>query len=114
MNITNKKLAFYVALIASVIVTGLLFTEKISIAQAQLGLIAIAGACAPFGIADVFYDYLSIIFRVAETVVSLTPSTDDDKALADLRTVFTENTKTTTTLSTPVFTENPDNVSLAG
>lgn len=87
MQITNKKLAFYIALILATIDMGLAFTGYITLDQARLGLLAIAGICAPLGILDAVYDYLGIIFRVAETVVSLTPSTKDDEALIEFKNV---------------------------
>lgn len=87
MNISNKRLAFYVGLIAITAILGLLFTGHITIEQATIGLVAIFSIATPLAITDSIYDYLGIIFRVAEVAVSLTPSTEDDKKLAEIKEV---------------------------
>jgi hypothetical protein len=85
MNITNKKLAFYIALVTVGIVMALLIVGQLTNDQAKIIIIAFGSICAALGLSDVGYDYLGIIFKVAETVVALTPSTEDDKQVASLR-----------------------------
>lgn len=87
MNITNKRLAFYIALIASAIVFALLILDVVTTAQAQLALVTIGAIAAPFGIADAIYDYLGLMVRIGEHAASLTPNTEDDAKVAEFKEV---------------------------
>lgn len=85
MNITNKRLAFYIALIASALVFALLILDIVTTAQAQLALVTIGMACAPFGLADVIYDYLGLMVKIGEQAAAATPSLEDDKKVAEFK-----------------------------
>lgn len=85
MQITNKKLAFYVSLIAMTAIIGLIISGHISNEQAALIIPPLLLISGVFMGLDALYDYLNIAFRIGEKVVALTPSTEDDKKLADLK-----------------------------
>lgn len=87
MQITNKRLAFYVALIALVAVVGLVITEHISNEQAAIFIPPMLLFFAYFMGLDALWDYINVIFRVADFVTKLTPTTKDDEALVELRNV---------------------------
>lgn len=108
MNLTNKKLAFYIGLILAGLVFALLILDIITLAQAQLALAAIATACIPFGAADVVYDYLNIMVKIGETAAAATPSLEDDKKVAEFKQVIETVRRR---IETPV---EPDNVEVAG
>ena len=78
MQITNKKLAFYIATITVALATvgqsfGVLTTD-----QANTVMAAISMICGAFGLADVGWDYINATrgnfdIRVTETVVTDNP-----------------------------------------
>jgi hypothetical protein len=110
MNITNKKLAFYVAVIGIAISQVLpIIAPDVTPAQQKALQDAILLICGAFGVADVGWDYLNVARR------NYTISETSETTVADTApSAPMETTRTTTTISAPVFTEHPDNVSLAG
>lgn len=88
MQLTNKKLAFYIALILAGLVFALLILDIVTLAQAQLALATIGAACIPFGLADVVYDYLGLMVKIGEHAAAATPSLEDDKTVAEFKAII--------------------------
>lgn len=90
MNIPHKKLAFYVALIFFTLTFALLILDVITMTEAQLFMVVIAGACATLGIPDQIYDFLGLMVKIGEHAAAATPSLEDDKKVAEFKQIIKE------------------------
>jgi hypothetical protein len=109
MQTTNKRIAFYTAIIGTILSIVLpALGLDIAPEQQETLVVAMLMICAAFGVGDIGFDWINasrgnfdVTVTETKTVTPVTPATP-------------VTTETTTTISAPVFTENPDNVSVAG